>query len=104
MFGNARGLHSVSRINFSKVGLNIPKNVSRILSSNKIYPDIPNLHNSSAQNDALYGAFFGFLIGDAVGSYLAYVTRGLEEFVPNALLMNGGGTYNLGSGQGSDQT
>jgi ADP-ribosylglycohydrolase len=25
-------------------------------------------------------------------------------FIPNALLMNGGGTYNLGPSQGTDQT
>lgn len=25
-------------------------------------------------------------------------------FIPDAMLMNGGGTYNLGPGQGTDQT
>jgi hypothetical protein len=48
--------------------------------------------------------FFGFLIGDVVGSYLAYTARNSELFIPNALMMNGGGTYNLGPGQGTDQT
>ena len=54
--------------------------------------------------EAIYGAFFGFLIGDIVGSHVAYISRNIEEAIPRALLMNGGGTYNLGSGQGTDQT
>lgn len=54
--------------------------------------------------DKIYGAFFGFLIGDVTGAYLAYTTQRLDIFLPSALLMNGGGTYNLGAGQGTDQT
>ena len=30
--------------------------------------------------------------------------RNNETLIHNALLMNGGGTYGLGAGQGSDQT
>ena len=55
--------------------------------------------------DSIYGGFFGFLIGDVIGSYMAYNSdRNYEYMIPNALLMNGGGTYGLGAGQGSDQT
>lgn len=53
--------------------------------------------------DSIYGAFFGFLIGDVVGAHLAYKIYNLPE-IPAALLMNGGGTYNIGPGQGTDQT
>lgn len=84
--------------------MQIPKNISRIIGSSKIYPNVPDLNSSDQSADAIYGAFFGFLIGDIAGSHLAYTMKGLEELVPNALLMNGGGTYNLGAGQGTDQT
>lgn len=35
---------------------------------------------------------------------MAYTICNPELFIPGALLMNGGGTYNLGPGQGTDQT
>jgi ADP-ribosylglycohydrolase len=53
--------------------------------------------------DSIYGAFFGFLVGDIVGAHVAYKIYNLPE-IPAALLMNGGGTYNIGPGQGTDQT
>ncbi len=53
--------------------------------------------------DSIYGAFFGFLIGDIVGAHIAYKLYNVYE-IPAALLMNGGGTYNIGPGQGTDQT
>lgn len=53
--------------------------------------------------DSIYGAFFGFVIGDIVGAHLAYKLYNIPE-IPAALLMNGGGTYNIGPGQGTDQT
>ena len=53
--------------------------------------------------DSIYGAFFGFIIGDVVGAHLAYKIYNIPE-IPAALLMNGGGTYNIGPGQGTDQT
>ena len=56
----------------------IPKNISRIIGSSKIYPDVPDLHGAEKSLDAIYGAFFGFLIGDITGSHLAYITKGLE--------------------------
>jgi len=34
---------------------------------------------------------------------VAYKIYGINE-IPSALLMNGGGTYNIGPGQGTDQT
>ena len=69
--------HSISSMGFGRMGMHIPKNISRIIGSSKIYPDVPDLHGSDSSVDAIYGAFFGFLIGDIVGSHLAYVTRGL---------------------------
>jgi hypothetical protein len=51
--------------------------------------------------DAVYGAFFGFLIGDIVGAHIAYKVHSIPYYIPEALLMNGGGTYNLGPGQGT---
>lgn len=54
--------------------------------------------------DSIYGAFFGFLIGDIAGAHLAYKIDSLQYYIPEALLMNGGGTYNLGPGQGTEQT
>jgi len=53
--------------------------------------------------DSIYGAFFGFLIGDIVGAHLAYKPYNIP-YIPSALLMNGGGTYNIGPAQGTDQT
>ena len=53
--------------------------------------------------DSVYGAFFGFLIGDIVGAHIAYKLYSIP-YIPSALLMNGGGTYNIGPGQGTDQT
>lgn len=53
--------------------------------------------------DSIYGAFFGFLIGDIVGAYTAFKINNVYE-IPAALMMNGGGTYNIGPGQGTDQT
>lgn len=54
--------------------------------------------------DSIYGAFFGFLIGDIVGAHIAYKIHSLPLHIPSALLMNGGGTYNIGPAQGTDQT
>lgn len=52
----------------------------------------------------MYGAFFGFLIGDSVGSYLAFHIHKIDELVLKSLMMNGGGTYNVNPGQGTDDT
>ena len=43
------------------------------------------------------------MVGDVVGAYLAYKIYNVPE-IPAALLMCGGGTYNIGPGQGTDQT
>lgn len=82
----------------------LPIHISRIFNSSKRYPDVPLLEKTERTIDAIYGAFFGFFIGDVTGAYLAFNNQRLDLFVPNSLLMNGGGTYNLGSGQGTDQT
>jgi hypothetical protein len=44
------------------------------------------------------------LIGDIVGAHIAYKVHSLPLHIPSALLMNGGGTYNIGPAQGTDQT
>ena len=86
--------------------MKIPKNVEQLLDSSKKFPNVPILEEKSEYDlNTIYGAFFGFLIGDVVGSYMAYNSnRNYEYLIHNALLMNGGGTYGLGAGQGSDQT
>lgn len=38
-----------------------------------------------------------------MGAHIAYKVNSLYE-IPAALMMNGGGTYNIGPGQGTDQT
>eukprot|EP00919_Chromeraceae_sp_WS-2016_P014555 GHVR01034173.1.p2 GENE.GHVR01034173.1~~GHVR01034173.1.p2 ORF type:complete len:117 (-),score=2.46 GHVR01034173.1:2936-3286(-) len=89
----------MSLLSTKKLTLTLPYQISKILNSNRKSPNI-------AINDLLdtiYGAFFGFLIGDIVGSHVAYLTNNILS-IPSALLMNGGGTYNLGPGQATDQT
>lgn len=54
--------------------------------------------------DRMYGAFFGFLIGDSVGSEIAFQQSNLDEIVVQSLLMNGGGTYGLNPGQVTDDS
>lgn len=101
-----RRVHSVSNMGPEKPIMRIPKHIERILGSSKKFPNVPQLdEKDGSELNSVYGAFFGFLIGDVVGSYMAYnSSRDYEYMIPNALLMNGGGTYGLGSGQGSDQT
>jgi ADP-ribosylglycohydrolase len=82
----------------------LPIHISRIFNSNKRYPNVPQLEKNENVLNAIYGAFFGFLVGDIAGAHLAYTTQRMDLYLPSALLMNGGGTYNLGAGQGSDQT
>jgi hypothetical protein len=96
--------YSISNVSYTKMTLQLPQHISRILNSTKRYPNVFDIERNDDGLDAIYGAFFGFLIGDIVGSYMAYTTRDFEMFIPNALLMNGGGTYNLGPSQGTDQT
>jgi hypothetical protein len=74
------------------------------LNSSKYNPNILNIERNENDLDSIYGAFFGFLIGDIVGSYMTYITRDFEMFIPDAIMMNGGGTYKLGPNQGTDQT
>lgn len=100
----AKRFFSVANFATDKPTLQLPQHIGRILNSAKRYPNVPNLDRNEDSLDTIYGAFFGFLIGDVVGSYMAYAARDFELFIPSAMLMNGGGTYNLGPGQGTDQT
>lgn len=96
--------YSSSTIYAIKPTFHLPIHISRIFNSNKRYPNVPHLEKNEDVLDTIYGAYFGFLIGDITGAFLAYTNQRMDLFLPSALLMNGGGTYNLGAGQGTDQT
>lgn len=85
---------------FSLQKLQIPRALSSILSNNWKCPEL----STSDLYDSIYGAFFGFLIGDSIGSHIAFQVTNIDEHVPNALYMNGGGTYNLNPGQITDDS
>ena len=80
--------------------MTLPVHLERLLHTSRKCPNIA----TDDMLDAVYGAFFGFLIGDIVGAHIAYKVHSLPYHIPEALLMNGGGTYNLGPGQGTEQT
>lgn len=94
-----RRCHSASLVHRKKENLTLPSQLERLLLSHRKCPNIA----SDDLLDSIYGAFFGFLIGDIVGAHIAYKLYSVFE-IPAALLMNGGGTYNIGPGQGTDQT
>lgn len=96
---NLKRCHSASLIYHRRENLTLPFHLERILHSNRKCPNIA----TDDLLDAVYGAYFGFLIGDVVGAHVAFKLYNLPE-IPAALLMNGGGTYNIGPGQGTDQT
>ena len=96
--------YSVATVFAIKPTLQLPIHITRIFHSSKRYPNVPILEKDEKLLDKIYGAFFGFLIGDITGSFLAFTHDQLSTFLPSALLMNGGGTYSLGAGQGTDQT
>jgi len=51
-------------------------------------------------NEFCVGAFTGLLLGDSIGSYLEFTNEEINDnSVNKALDMNGGGHWNLGSGQ-----
>jgi hypothetical protein len=85
---------------FSLQKLQIPRALSSLLNSNAKCPDLA----TSDLLNSVYGAFFGFLIGDSIGSHIAFQVTNIDEHVPNALYMNGGGTYNLNPGQVTDDS
>ena len=85
---------------FSHHRLKIPKPLLSVLSGKY---KCPALDTSDVIN-RMYGAFVGFIIGDSVGSYLAFHVHKIDELVLKALLMNGGGTYNTNPGQGTADT
>jgi hypothetical protein len=91
--------HSASLVHHKRENLALPYHLERMLHSNRKCPNIA----TDDLMDSIYGAFFGLIIGDVAGAYLAYKIYNVPE-IPAALLMNGGGTYNIGPGQGTDQT
>ncbi len=62
------------------------------------------LKSLTALENAVLGSLMGFAIGDSVGAFMALQTEDLNKMIPIALLMNGGGTFNLAPGQGTDET
>ena len=64
------------------------------------YHRCPNLARNDVYNRA-YGAMFGLLIGDSIGSFLVNRPYNEEEIL-NAIMMKGGGAMNLKSGEGTD--
>lgn len=85
---------------FSVKKLQIPRHITSLLQSNYRCAELA----TSDLLDRIYGAFFGFLIGDAVGSEIAFQQPGLDDIVLQSLLMNGGGTYGLNPGQVTDDS
>jgi ADP-ribosylglycohydrolase len=100
----SKRLNSLSNVSPMPQPAQLPRRITQILSPTNRYPNIFHIERRETELDSVYGAFFGFLIGDMVGSHMAYITHDIETYIPNSLLMNGGGTYNLGPGQGTDQT
>ncbi len=70
-----RRFYSVSNVAAEKPLMQLPQHIGRILNSSKRYPHVPSLERNDDGLDTIYGAFFGFLIGDVVGSYMAYAAR-----------------------------
>lgn len=60
-----------------------------------------NLAKSDLYNRA-YGAMFGFLIGDSMGSRIINGSFD-EEQILESLMMKGGGVMNLKPGEGTDE-
>lgn len=85
---------------FQHEKLRLPHSLLGVLNSKY---KCPNLDRDDVMN-RMYGAFFGFLIGDSIGSYLAFHIHKIDELVLKSLMMNGGGTYNVNPGQGTDDT
>jgi hypothetical protein len=76
---------------------NIPHaSMSQLLS----YHRCPNLAKNDLHNRA-YGAMFGFLIGDSIGSTIVNRSYNEEEIL-SALMMRGGGVMSLKPGEGTD--
>jgi hypothetical protein len=96
--------YSVSNVSLITPPLTLSQMITRILNNSNNCQNILNIERNDNDLDSIYGAFFGFLIGDIVGSYMTYITRDFEMFIPDAIMMNGGGTYKLGPNQGTDQT
>jgi ADP-ribosylglycohydrolase len=78
----------------------LPRQISSQIYANFKCPDLSH----TELLDRIYGSFFGFIIGDSIGSYLAFYTSKIDELTMQSLLMTGGGSYNLNPGQGTDDT
>ena len=75
----------------------LPGELTQLMGFNRC----PNLAKSDVSN-RIYGAIFGFLIGDSIGSTLinlSYTPQGTRE----AVLMKGGGPLKLRPGEGTDE-
>ena len=54
--------------------------------------------------DRAYGCLLGAFCGDALGSFLEFTTYNSDQVMDECMLMPGGGPFNLGSGQITDDS
>lgn len=66
------------------------------------YRKVTKINRGDVYNRA-FGAFFGFVIGDAVGSHISNKPYNQTDIL-DALIMDGSKIYNLNPGQGTDET
>ena len=59
----------------------IPYSISKLVNS---YKRSPNLSSTDLLNTA-YGAMFGFIIGDAIGSHLIHKSQNIQDLITYAL-------------------
>lgn len=59
---------SASLVYYKKENMTLPFHLERMLHSNRRCPNIA----TDDLLDSVYGAFFGFLVGDIVGAHIAY--------------------------------
>lgn len=71
----AKRYYSVTNLKIPKQVYQLPVAIDKLLSSSKKYPNVPLLEENEDQLDKIYGAFFGFLIGDVAGAYMAYTNQ-----------------------------
>lgn len=78
----------------------LPTSTVNLLSSYRRCP----LNPSSELLNRAYGAMFGFVIGDSIGSYMVHQSFTSINEIAMALEMKGGGRFGLCEGQGTDET
>lgn len=66
--------YSVATLYAMKPTLVLPIHISKLFLSNKRYPNVPLLEKNQTLLDKVYGAYFGFIIGDVAGAHVAYMT------------------------------